>query len=351
MGYESDMRSGTLHVRIAVMEGGPAMVPIGIAELLRKSAQLARDALPPGRAPRLDVRLVGSGRAVEAADGLRVPVDATFASRSPCDLAIVSAVDADETPGLHRNRAAARWAARVHRGGADVVSVCTGAFVLAEAGLLARRRATTHWAFQGVLAQRFPDVRVEPQAVVVDTGRVCTAGGATSFINLALYLVERELGPEIASAASKMYLIDVNKAPQSAYAIFATQRSHGDDAILAAQTLMEREPASSVAHVAQRVAMSARTFERRFRQATGNSPREYAQRVRVEAAKRALEGSSRSVAEVAAHVGYQDVVAFRRIFQRITGLTPVEHRKRYGALAEPTTIVTARSKTRRRATR
>jgi transcriptional regulator GlxA family with amidase domain len=329
-----------IRIEIGVLRDGPGMVALGLAELLRKSAALA--AALPGRQDRrqLDVRLVGETRSVTVADGYRLSCDATFGASSRPNLVIVPAVDARETERLDANRKAAAWVRRAHADGADVASVCTGAFVLAEAGLLERRRATTHWAFQATLARRFPGIRLEPQAVIVDEGKICTAGGATSFINLALYLVERLLGPAAAAAASKMYLIDVNKAPQGAYAVFSPQKLHGDDAILTAQAHIERElaRADSLSDIARRFAMSPRTFARRFKQATGNTPIEYVQRARIEAAKRSLEASRHSIATVASQVGYRDVVAFRKVFARYTGLTPGDYRQRYGSYTPPGTV-------------
>jgi transcriptional regulator GlxA family with amidase domain len=228
--------------------------------------------------------------------------------------------------------------------GADVASVCTGAFLLGEAGLLDGRAATTHWAFQEVLARRYPRAEVLPQAILVDQGRVITAGGATSFLNLALHVIERVFGSEVARAASKMFPVDVNKAPQSAYAMFSSQKLHEDQDILRAQSMIERHPERTphVDRLAREVAMSPRTFARRFRRSTGNSPREYIQRVKVEAAKRALESGQR-VGSVASVVGYGDAAAFRRLFARLTGLTPADYRARYGPSAPPATIAARRS--------
>jgi transcriptional regulator GlxA family with amidase domain len=222
------------------------------------------------------------------------------------DLVLVPAVDPDIAPHLALNRDVVPWLRRIFLAGADVASACTGAFLLAEAGLLDRKAATTHWAFQELFRQRYPRVRLEPQAIVVDQGRVVTAGGATSFLSLALYVVERLLGPDVARAASKMFLIDVNKSPQSAYAMFGTQKTHGDEEILLAQQIIEKEISvgPSVEDVARRIAMSKRNFVRRFKGATGNAPREYMQRVRVEAAKRALESTPSSIAAVRRQVGY-----------------------------------------------
>jgi transcriptional regulator GlxA family with amidase domain len=227
-----------------------------------------------------------------------------------------------------KTRGLVPWLRRAYHAGADVASACTGAFLLGEAGILDGKSATTHWAFQGLFQERYPRARLQPQAIVVDQGRVVTAGGATSFLSLALYLVERILGAEVARAASKMFLVDVNKSPQSAYAMFNTQKTHGDEQILRAQDLLERDLADAppVPALARRVAMSPRNFVRRFQQATGNSPRDYIQRLRIEVAKRSLEGAARPLSAVAGDLGYRDVVAFRRLFLRWTGLTPSEYR-------------------------
>ena len=208
--------------------------------------------------------------------------------------------------------------------------------MLAEAGLLDGRTATTHWAFQALLRQRYPRVRLAPQAILVDQGRIVTAGGATSFVNLALFLVERLLGQDVAWASSRMFLVDPNKSPQGAYAAFSTQKDHDDEPILHAQEIIEKEisNAPAIDELAHRVSLSRRTFVRRFHLATGNAPRDYIQRVRVEAAKRALERGD-LVGSVAGHVGYDDAVAFRKLFVRLAGLTPAEYRSRYGPRAAP----------------
>jgi transcriptional regulator GlxA family with amidase domain len=220
-----------------------------------------------------------------------------------------------------------------------VASVCTGAFLLGEAGLLDGRAATTHWAFQDQLARRYPRAEVRPRAILVDEGRVLTSGGATSFLNLALHLVERVFGSEVARVSSKMFLIDVNKAPQSAYAIFSSQKLHEDRGVLRAQSLIEAHPerVPRVEAIAREVGMSVRSLTRRFRSSTGNSPGEYIQRVKVEAAKRALESGNR-VSDVAGGVGYTDVAAFRRLFARVTGLTPADYRNRYGPSSPPVMV-------------
>lgn len=338
-----------LRAHIVVLRDCTPIVPVGMFDLLRKAGELAA-MVPAARARprrRLAVSLISAGddRELSAAGGLAVRCAATLRTAGPCELAIVPALDPDVIDHLERNRAVVPWLRRSFAAGADLVSACTGAFLLAEAGLLDGRAATTHWAFQPLFAQRYPKVRLAPQAVVVDQGRIVTAGGATSFLNLTLVLVERLLGEDVARAASRMFLVDPNKAPQGAYAAFASQKDHGDDPILRAQDLIERElaHAPAVDELARTVALSRRTFVRRFHAATGNAPRDYIQRVRVEAAKRALE-SGDPVGAVATRVGYGDPVAFRKLFARLTGVTPAEYRQRYGPGTAPVWIRPGRSR-------
>lgn len=335
--------SGRIQIHILVMKNCAPIVPIGTIDLLRKSIALASTMLPPrdrSGQPTIDLTLVAAQNdlQVECAGGVRLLCDKTLRTAGRCDIAIVGALDPDVVESLALNRPAIEWVKRVYAHGSDVASACTGSFVLAEAGLLDERAATTHWAFQPLFTARYPSVRMMPAAVIVDQGRIITAGGATAFVNLVLLLVERLFGHDVAWAASKMFLIDPNKSPQSAYAAFSSQKDHGDPPILRAQELIEAEikkgDGPSVEDLAKRVALSRRTFVRRFQSATGNTPRDYIHRVRVEAAKRSLERGD-AVMSVAGSVGYDDAVAFRKIFVRLTGLTPAEYRARYGPRAAP----------------
>lgn len=321
-------------VHILVLEDCTALVPVGLADLFRKSMLL------PGRPGRtLEVSLVSSGttKAARGAGAVRLGCDLSFRQVRSSDLVLVPPLDPDVLEHLNRHRHLLPWLKGLHARGAALASACTGSFLLAEAGLLDRKSATTHWAFQDLFRERYPRVRLRPEAVLVDQGQLVTAGGATSFLNLALFLIERTLGAETARLASKMFLVDPNKSPQSAYALFSGQKSHGDDAILRAQEILETDPAShaDVASLARQVSLSPRQFARRFLQATGSPPSAYARKVKVEAAKRLFETTRRSVAAVAGQVGYSDLVAFRRAFVRACGLTPSDYRLRYGVATPP----------------
>ncbi len=315
-------------------------MPVGIVEMLRKAAGIC-SGFPGASSRAVDVKLVSPGpsRTVTCAGGMKLHCDAVASDVRRSDLVVIPALDPDVLEHLSMNREVVPWLRRMYQAGADVASVCTGAFLVGEAGLLDGRAATTHWAFQELLARRHPRTEVLPQAILVDQGRVLTSGGATSFLNLALHIIERAFGSEVARASSKMFLIDVNKAPQSAYAMFSPQKLHDDREVLRAQSLIEQHPehVHRVGRLAREVGMSVRSLTRRFRRSTGNSPNEYIQRVKVEAAKRALESGAR-VSAVANVVGYADAVAFRRLFARVTGLTPADYRARYGPSSAPVTV-------------
>src|SRR5262249_18915366 len=233
----------SLSVHVLVLRDCAALVPVGIVEMLRKSAGIC-SGFPRARSRAIDVKLVSPGRSrtVTCAGGMKLRCDEVASGVRRSDLVVVPALDPDVLEHLALNRAVVPWLRRMYLAGADLASVCTGAFLLGEAGLLDGRAATTHWAFQELLARRHPRTEVLPQAILVDQGRVLTSGGATSWLNLVLHIIERAFGSEVARASSKMFLIDVNKAPQSAYAMFSPQKLHEDREVLRAQSLIERHP-------------------------------------------------------------------------------------------------------------
>jgi transcriptional regulator GlxA family with amidase domain len=327
-------RAGSpVRIQILVFPDSTPIVPVGLLDLLRKAGGMA---MASGGSARVDLALVAAaGRPlVKCAGGLPIRCSHTVITAPPADYVVVSPSDPEVLEARSRDPATIRYLRRSHARGAVLASVCTGAFALAETGLLDGRDAATHWAFQDQFRARFPRVNLCAQEILVDAGGVLSTGGATSFLNLAVYLIERIHGEELARSASRMFLIDQRKSPQGSYAIFAGQKQHGDPAILRAQELIERTVADAlrVEDVAAKVAMTRRTFIRRFKTATGTTPREYVHRARVEAAKRILEGTREPVASVATRVGYEDQPAFRRLFLRHTGLTPTDYRRRYGAM-------------------
>ncbi len=227
----------------------------------------------------------------------------------------------------------ARWLTVQHGRGAVLASSCGGAFLLAETGLLRGRAATTHWMFADLLQTRFPEVKVEPEKIVIDDGDIITAGGLMAWTDLGMRLIDRLLGPSIMVETSRFFLVDASGREQRHYGGFAPRLTHGDEAILKVQHWLQARGARDVgaADMAREAGMEERTFLRRFKAATGVKPTEYAQCVRVEKARELLQFTKRPVDQVAWSVGYEDAAAFRRVFGRLVGISPGDYRKRFGA--------------------
>ncbi len=227
----------------------------------------------------------------------------------------------------------ARWLRTEHGRGAVLASNCGGAFLLAETGLLAGRSATTHWMFADLLQTRFPDLHVEPEKIVIDDGDIITAGGLMAWTDLGMRLIDRLLGPSIMVETSRFFLVDASGREQRHYGNFAPRLTHGDEAILKVQHWLQVKGARAigVADMAREAGLEERTFLRRFKAATGIKPTEYTQCVRMEKARELLQFTKRAVDQIAWSVGYEDAAAFRRVFNRLVGLSPGDYRKRFGA--------------------
>ncbi|MHA6769618.1 GlxA family transcriptional regulator [Sphingobium ummariense] len=227
----------------------------------------------------------------------------------------------------------ARWLLDRHAQGATLASNCGGAFLLAATGLLAGRPATTHWLFAEPFRDRFPDVRLDCDRIVIDDGDILTAGGLMAWTDLGLRVVDRLLGPTVMIDTGKFLLVDPAGREQKHYARFMPRMTHGDEPILKVQHwLQAREAkAASVGEMAAQVGMEERTFQRRFKAATGMTPIEYAQHLRVGKARELLEFTKRTVDQIAWSVGYEDAAAFRKLFHRIVGLSPGDYRQRFAA--------------------
>lgn len=288
----------------------------------------------PGRDTVFDVSLVSlDGRPVGYRNRFSVTVDVSAESVAGMDLVVVPGLDDDLRPSLERNVGWAPWIARWHRAGAVVASSCSGTFLLAQAGILDGRSATTHWLYAEGLRRRFPAVRVAAERLLIDHGDVITSGGATTFLDLALYLVERFGGRERANAAARVLLIDGARTSQLPYVTYgAARRDHDDEVVHRAQDLIDANLAGVVriADLARQVGLSSRTLGRRFQEILGQAPQAYLQQRRVHMAQRLLETSDSPIDHVRRQVGYRDPASFRRVFRQYSGLAPGEYRGRYG---------------------
>lgn len=269
-----------------------------------------------------------TGKSVACVNGIVIQPHLSIEEVKEADLVIISAEDLGVLEAT--SRSTVPWLVRRHESGATLASVCTGAFLLAETGLLDGKRATTHWGFADLFRKRYPDVDLRPECLITDEGSLLCGGGAFSYFDLSLYLVERYCGFEMALQCAKSLLLDMGRTSQIPYAVFEYQKHHKDAQILKAQAFMEKNFSQelNMGDLAERVGMSLRNFKRRFGRATGDSPLTYLQRYRVEAAKRLMENTRQSVSEICYQVGYDDVGFFRRIFKRYVGIAPNEYRKR-----------------------
>lgn len=247
------------------------------------------------------------------------------------DLVIIPSLNHNFHESTAVNGELINWISKQYREGSAIASICTGAFLLAAAGLLDGKSCSTHWSAAGEFRMRYPKVNLQTDQLITDEQGIYTNGGAYSFLNLILYLVEKYYDRETAIHCAKVFQIEIDRHSQSSFIVFQGQKTHGDELVKKAQDYIENKLNEKIAteQLAASLAIGRRNFDRRFIKATGNTPTEYAQRVKIEAAKKAFETTRKPVNEVMYEVGYSDQKAFREVFRRITGLSPLEYRNRY----------------------
>lgn len=256
----------------------------------------------------------------------------TFQRAGHPDLIIVPSFSVDDMePVIVQNKAAISWLKEMHATGSEIASLCVGSYFLAEAGLLDGKEVTSHWAAADDIQKRYPGIKMKSDLVITDQDGIYTSGGAFSSLKLVLYLIEKFCGREAALWISKMYAIEMDRTSQAHFAVFMGQHRHDDKEILKAQEYIEQNYKSEIAmdDVSGLINMGQRNFIRRFKAATNNTPFEYLQRVRIESAKKAIEMNHKDLPFIMEDTGYNDLKAFRTIFKRITGLSPMEYKKKY----------------------
>lgn len=329
-----------MRVFVTAIEGATALNTVSVLDALAKADTAWRFLVRPDGQGAFEPMAVGvDERPITFAHGVQVSPTAV-AGRDPApDLVVVPGLDDDVLPSLARNGHWVEWLARWHAEGAVVASSCTGAFVLAEAGLLDGRRATTHWIAEGLFRVRYPSVDLAIDRVVVDTGDVITSGGATTAFNLVLYLVARFGSRDRARAATQMLLLDSGRDSQLPFVMLGLHRDHDDHLVHAAQAAIDEGAVApmTVERLAAHVGVSSRTLSRRFGAALGVSPKTYLDEVRIEAAKRLLHSTDDTIERIRSHVGFSDPTAFRRAFRRWVGVTPSEYRRRFARDVAPRT--------------
>ncbi len=285
-----------------------------------------------GKKPLFNVQFVGLNKEARIYDrAFTVTPDTSIHELHHTDLIIIPAVNGNMKDVIEANKDFLPFIVAMHNKGAEVASLCVGTFLLAATGLLEGKKCSTHWNAENEFRNMFPDICLVSDKIITDDDGIYSSGGANSFWNLLLYLLEKYTNREMAVMFSKYFEIELDRHSQSAFTMFNGQRTHKDDVIKRAQEFIEQnyQDKITIKQLTNMLALSRRNFERRFKKATSNTVVEYIQRVKMEAAKKDLEGGKKNINEVMYQVGYTDHKAFRTTFKKVTGLLPLAYRNKY----------------------
>lgn len=317
---------GPPEIGILMYPGAQLAAVLGLSDLLMVAERLARK---KGGSDRLLLRV----SQWEKPDAVEVPGRVFDTGKGGVQVPHVLVLPPSLEEPIERNtaRSFAKWLLAIHQAGATLASVCGGALILGETGLLEGRAMTTHWSYADLIRTRFPAAKADIDRLIIDDGDIITAGGVMAWTDLGLKLVARILGPTIMMETARLMLIDPPGREQRFYSTFSPNLTHGDSAILRLQHWLQATGAmkTDLAGLAFAAGLEQRTLIRRFRLATGLTTTEYVQRLRVGKAQELLQFSGTPVDRIAWEVGYDDTSAFRRVFCRIVGLTPAEYRLRF----------------------
>lgn len=288
--------------------------------------------------PAFDVRIAStSRRPFTCGNGIPVRPAVDIRDDPRADIVIVPELwlGPDEHLG-GRHPVVFDWIRRSYRRGAFVYSACSAALLLAETGLLDGREATSHWGYRDLFASRYPQIRFRPEPALCfadASGHLVTAGGTTSWHDLALHVISRHASPREALRVAKVYLLKLHEEGQLPYQALVRPRPHADAEVRRCEAWLGRafREAGAVARAVTASGVPERTLKRRFKTATGLSLMDYVQNLRIEEAKRLLESTSTAADDISAAVGYEDASFFRRLFNRRTGLTPLRYRRMFQA--------------------
>jgi transcriptional regulator GlxA family with amidase domain len=285
-----------------------------------------------GKPPVFDIKFVGLKKEVRLHDSaFSVHADLFLNEIEKTDLIFIPAFYGDTDEFLETNKSFIPWISEQYEKGAEVVSLCVGAFMLAKTGLLKGKKCSTHWRAADEFRKMFPDVDLQTDKIITEEQGIYTSGGATSYWNLLLYLVEKFTDRETAILTAKVFAIDFKRDSQTHFIMFKGQTDHADEDVKKAQKIIENnfQKRITIDELSSKCALSRRSLERRFKKATNNTVSEYIQRVKIEAAKKSFETSRKNITEVMFDVGYTDTKAFREVFKKVTGMTPFDYRNKY----------------------
>jgi transcriptional regulator GlxA family with amidase domain len=310
-----------------------ASTAIGPMEVFRHAGYLWNVLTGTGTAPHFHVTTASAdGEPVSCDGSIRIQAQVALEDVAETDLIFVPTTGLSVDDVVERNAAVVPWLKSRSERGVPIAAVCSGVGLVAAAGLIDGKRATTHWALAERFREKYPAVRWMPELMVTEDRGFYSGGGVNASLDLSIYLVERFCGHEIAMQTARALLIEPPRAWQFGFGIVPLKIEHSDEAISNAQEWMHQNFSRTfpLDDPARSAGMSVRNFVRRFKNATGDSPLIYLQKLRITAAKRMLENNHRSMQEVSDAVGYQDVAFFRELFQRHAGISPSSYRERFG---------------------
>lgn len=335
-----------IDVTVVLVEGGMPSTAVAPLEVFSTAGVLWNEMCGKEPAPHFHVRTASQdGRRVRTAVRLSLEPTCSLDEVESTDVVIVSAVGADIDSACPDNAPLYPWLRAHYERGATIAGVCAGAALVAEAGLLDGRPATTHWGVAEACRRRYPAVCWLPERFITESDRVLCSGGVYASVDLSLYLVEKLCGHAVAMETARALLLETPRVWQNGYAAEPPETVHDDAQIGDVQAWLFRNFAGAVRieALAERAGMSQRTFARRFKLATGETPVSYLHRLRINAARHLLENDLKTVQEVCHAVGYDDLAFFRRLFRRFTGSSPRQYRSRFGARPEDAVAVAGRA--------
>jgi len=322
-----------IHVTVLLLDQTFASTAVGPMEVFRHAGFLWNHLTGKPEKPRFEVKMASAdGHLVQCDGPIRIEPMASIDDIRKTDLIFIPTTGLSLDDVVERNAPVVPWLKKWHQRGAAIASVCSGVGLVAAAGMLDGKRATTHWALAERFREKYPKVKWRPEFMVTEDRGFYCGGGVHAALDLALYLVEKFCGHDVAMESAKALLIETPRAWQAGFAVVPLKTEHNDEAISTAQDWLHENfhRPFPLQAPARRAGMSLRNFVRRFKQATGDSPLAYLQKLRIAAAKRLLESNHRTMQEISDAVGYQDVAFFRALFQRHTGVSPSVYRERFG---------------------
>lgn len=322
-----------IDVTVLLLDQTFSSTAVGPMEVFRHAGFLWNHLTGKPAKPRFNVKTASAdGRPVLCDGPLQIQPMMAIENIRRTDLIFIPTTGLNVDDVVERNAPVVPWLKRWHKRGVAIASVCSGVGLVAATGMLDGKRATTHWALAERFREKYPKVKWMPELMVTEDRGFYCGGGVHAALDLSIYLVEKFCGHDVAMESSKALLIEMPRAWQAGFGVVPLKTEHNDDAISAAQDWLHEnfQRPFPLEAPARRAGMSLRNFVRRFKQATGDSPLAYLQKLRIAAAKRLLESNHRTMQEISEAVGYQDIAFFRALFQRHTGISPSVYRQKFG---------------------